>query len=336
MNSSTKLVLVAGILLAVVSLSFIPATAQSYTVTDLGTLGGKTGGAAAISENGLIAGSSQNIAGTQHAFFCSPGSPLVDIGLLHANDGFSVATGVNNSGSVVGISGLFAFIWTQAGGIQDLGNLGGSGGATLAYGINNAGQVVGSSPLAGDLMADAYLWTSASGMQDLGTLGGIGSTAMAINDSGQVAGYSVLADNVTLHAFFWTANGGMQDLGTLGGSSSVATGINALGQVTGWSLTPSGAEVAFLWDSSHGMRSLGTINSAVMVGTGINKALQVVGFWQSGPHQTSFLWTRKQGLQNLSGLIVPKGSTIREASAINDVGQIAGTYGHAILLTPTK
>ena len=34
-----KLLATAAILLALVSLSFIPAAAQSYTVTDLGTLG---------------------------------------------------------------------------------------------------------------------------------------------------------------------------------------------------------------------------------------------------------------------------------------------------------
>jgi probable HAF family extracellular repeat protein len=323
----------AGILLALVSLSFPPAAAQSYTATDLGAIG--SGSAAqAISDTGFVAGHT-NTTGGEHAFFWSPTVGMIDMGLLHSGDLSSNANGLNNSGAVVGVSGGSGFFWTQSEGMQDIGNLGSDG--TEAYGINNSNEVVGGSDLDENGTEHAFLWTLSDGMLDLGTLGGYSSIALAMNDSEQVVGYSYLSDDITLHAFLWTRAGGMQDLGTLGGASSVAQAINAAGQVTGFSLTPSNMDVAFIWDSTHGMRSLGTGASAQSFALGINGHLQIVGIWMVHSSQAPFLWTSARKFQNLSAL-VSGGGSIKYVSAINNVGQIVGTDDnqHAVLLTPTK
>src|SRR5579862_9776822 len=136
-----KLLATAGILLALVSLSFLPAAAQSYTVTDLGTLGGVTSAAGAINNVGQVVGYAENQRKQNHAFLWSSDTGMVDLGLLHTGDIESFSRAINDSGTVVGISGSYAFLWTQDSGMQDLGNLG--GGYADASGINNLGQVLG-------------------------------------------------------------------------------------------------------------------------------------------------------------------------------------------------
>jgi probable HAF family extracellular repeat protein len=332
-----KLLATAGILLALLSLSFLPATAQSYTVTDLGSLGGKNSYAYAINDNGQVAGYAQlsGNAGPSDAFFWSNSTGMVDLGWLHSFDDISMAFGINKAGTVVGMSGGYAFLWTQNAGMQDLGNLGGFG--SVATAINSSGQVVGSSGLSNG-SSHAFLWTATSGMQDLGSLGG-NSQALAINDAGQVVGVSWLSDNITDHAFLWTATGGMQDLGTLGGPDSVANGINAAGQIVGWSLTSTNSQVAFLWDSKHGMQSLGTAVQGGSGAQGINSSGQVVGVLLKGAG-AGFLWTKADKLQNLNSFISHQNGYVTQATAINRSGQIAGRGGfvsvHAWLLTPSS
>src|SRR6516162_9904255 len=182
------------LLMVVLAFVAVGAQAQSYAVTDLGTLGGSST-ASAISGSGLVVGSSEVNGGNEHAFLWSSAHGMIDVGLLHSDDLFSVAYGVNRSGTVVGESGGFGFLWTKSGGMQDLGNLGGTD-TTTAYGINDSGQVVGTSFLPNNAAQHAFLWTAAEGMQDLGTLGG-NSIATAINNSEQVVGYSYLSDNAT-------------------------------------------------------------------------------------------------------------------------------------------
>jgi probable HAF family extracellular repeat protein len=105
----------------------------------------------------------------------------------------SEASGINNSGQVVGFAVnsnwvIRAFLWQSGTGMQDLGTLGGQ--VSQAFGINDSGQVVGSSD-------HAFLWQSGTGMQDLNRLIPAGSgwtlleEATAINDSGCIVGFGL-------------------------------------------------------------------------------------------------------------------------------------------------
>jgi probable HAF family extracellular repeat protein len=152
------------------------AAAQSYSVTDLGTLGGGSSGALAVNDVGQVAGFATLSDGDQRAFVWSKTEGMKNLGLLHSGDLISGASAINDSGQVAGTSGNYAFLWSKRGGMQDLGNLGGVG--ANAYGINSAGEVVGDSVLSDNVTQHAFLWTQTGGMQDLGTLGGTAARPM--------------------------------------------------------------------------------------------------------------------------------------------------------------
>ncbi|MCJ7546657.1 MAG: HAF repeat-containing protein, partial [Deltaproteobacteria bacterium] len=122
---------------------------------------------------------------------------------------------------------------------------------------------------------------------DLGTLGGTWGQAYLINNLGQVAGISTTASGQR-HGFFWTSEGGMVDLGTLGnGECSWPHDMNNSGQVVGERTTLPGdpLENPTLWDTTR-----------------------------------AFLWTAEGGMVDIGTL----GGTWSRASAINDLGQVAG------------
>ena len=103
------------------------------------------------------------------------------------------ATGINNSGQIVGVSGGEPFLYSD-GVMQDLGTLPGAS-YSEANAINNSGTVVGYSDFQDGSHAFVY---SGGVMQDLNSLidpnsGWTLNTATAINDSGQIVGDGVLA-----------------------------------------------------------------------------------------------------------------------------------------------
>jgi len=311
--------------------------AQSYTVTDLGSLGG-TSNATAINASGEVVGYSETAVPTViHAFYWTQSTGMVDIGTLGGN--VSQAFGVNDQGVIVGGSNhanngiSYPFIWSPTGGFQRLGINGAD------YAVNDKGQVIGVTG------SDEYAfrWTKSGGKVLLGTLGGSNTSPYAISPQGDVVGYSLLG-NKTYHAFLWKPATGMSDLGTLGGINSYGLGINDSTNIVGWATIP-GANFyyhAFFWTELTGMQDLGTFGGKYSLALGINDAGQVVGS-ANLPGDTqgdAFLWTQSGGMQDLNALIPPNsGWVLNNAAAINFAGQIVGngTYLgeiHAFLLTP--
>lgn len=321
------------VLATLLVLSVTPAWATSYTITDLGTLGGSVSLANGVNSAGQVVGQASNSAGSYLGFLCQSGT-LKSTGTVSGGTG-STATGVNSSGEVVGsatdsLGQSHAFTFSN-GAFQQLSGFSGGIGS-YAMGVNTSGQIAG---YAQDAMGlkHAVVWVNGN-MSDLGNLGGLNAVAQGINDSGHVVGFSYLAGNSVAHAFCWNGSS-MQDLGTLGGISSYAYGINNNGVVVGYSYTSSGSEHAFLWNGSS-MQDLGTL-ATYSYAYAVNDNNQVVGM-SSG---VAFLYSGGTMI-NLNS-VLPSGSpwTLNCANAINDSGQIVG-YGtingqmHAFLLSPVS
>jgi len=182
------------------------------------------------------------------------------------------ATGVNNSGQVVGwaetpvhdptcnapqVLQFRAVLWEPKKGTKrELRPLAGDS-TSAATAINDQGQVVGISGdcdiAVGQLSArHSVLWDK-DGVMNIGDLGGDAwHTPMDINAAGDVVGFSnprgVVGIDFAPHGFLWTRAGGIRDLGMLpGDATSQAVGINSSGQIVGVS---SGAiNRAFLYEN---------------------------------------------------------------------------------------
>jgi len=247
-------------------------TQITYSIQDLGTLGGSST-AADINASGHVVGSSRIAAdnGDLHAFLYDESATpkMQDLGTLEGGY-YSEAKGINDSGQVVGSSytsenGVkHAFLYDESATpkMQDLNDLiPADSGWTIeeATAINSDGKIVANAlpPPAGGLVEcggpiscgfegggnyyaalvltpDTTATPATYEVQNLGSLGG--SEAKGINDSGQVVGYLYTSD-LAQHAFLYdeSATPKMQDLGTLGGYYSEAKGINDSGQVVGYS-----------------------------------------------------------------------------------------------------
>src|SRR5215510_9219234 len=297
---------------------------------DLGTLGGGSSAAVAVSESGHVVGESDG-----HAFLWTQAGGMIDLGTLGGST--SAAAAVNVAGQVVGWSFTaegtrHAFFWSPSQGMIDLGTLGGAD--SDAWAVNDVGQVAGESD--GPHGHHAFLWTQAEGMIDLGHLVGscCFSRAHRINQAGQVIGVSTNPRGAVLHAFSWTKAGGMIDLGTFGGPSSYPSEVNSGGQVVGSADTPQClfwisthfcgvfASHAFSWTAAGGMIDLGTLGGAQSHAADVNEVGTVIGA-SSLPDSTAvhaFSWTAAGGLVDLGTL----GGTTSQALAINNLGQIAG------------
>jgi probable HAF family extracellular repeat protein len=238
---------------------------QDGVMTALPTLGGNNGFAAGGNNRGQITGWAET---TVHDPSCVPPQVLqfrpvvwgpaagqvTELPLL-PGDSSGSATGINDRGQAIGISGLcdqavgrftarHAVLW-EDGAVIDIGNLGGSSWHT-PMAINERGDVVGFSDLPGDdpndSNAHAFLWTRAAGIVDLGTLpGDVYSEAHGINERRQVVGTSCNAGGAC-RAFVWE-DGVMFDLNALvvpgyGSVLTTAQDINDSGQITGRATDP--------------------------------------------------------------------------------------------------
>ncbi len=288
----------------------------------------------------------------ERAFLYTHGT-VTDLGTLGGTS--SMATGINDSGVVVGLSQVAPgstrvdFFRSHSGRLTDLGVFNPNLSLSDDVKINNRGDIIGFELSNGDAALDRE-----GKMIDLGSLAGFGSVARALNNSDEVVGLSVTArlsgtggsssPTAIYHAFLY-GHRKMIDLGTLGGAVSVANDINTQGEVVGLSLLASGTEgQAFLYSHSR-MTDLGTLGGAGSVAA-INDHGVVVGA-ASTSNNVSHAFVDSDGKMTDLNALVPSNSgfVIVNAQDIDDRGQIvaqaieansSSTAVHVLLLNPTK
>ncbi len=330
-----------------------PAFAMTYTLTDLGTLGGLWSTGEGINSAGAVTGTSQSSGPLSYAFVYNGSGPMMAI----SASGWACSTGrgINDAGQVAGAfctasnSGnqfgpSYAYLYNGA--LLDLGSLAAAqtpcllGIFSQGQSINKAGQIAGITCTntigpGGQPEVHAFLCGNGGPMQDLGTLGGSFSSALGVNSLGWVTGFADVGSSTSpqvWHAFLYGNAGPMQDIGTLGGVGSIGRSINDAGQVTGEADTGNGTTThAFLYAAGSAMQDLGTLSPDANFsdGASINGAGQIVGYSDT-PLDTrghGFLYTGGTML-DLNALIDPRSNllpyvTLTTGDAINSSGWIA-------------
>src|SRR5216683_2185093 len=162
-----------------------------FTVTDLGTLGGRNSQANAINNRGQVVGNSTLEGEAITRAFLWEDGVMTDLGSLGGT--FSRANAINNRGQAVGASEITSNAARHAAlfdrhGITDLGALPASL-VGAAFGINNRGDIFGGST-EGLTRTDPFHATrfKDGGVIDLGTLGGLSSFAAGVDNHGQAVG----------------------------------------------------------------------------------------------------------------------------------------------------
>jgi probable HAF family extracellular repeat protein len=354
----------AGILAVSLCVLAAVASAQTYTITDLGVLKGENESSGFwINDLGDVVGCSDTqttygypctgLVLGQRAFYWSSGKGMKQLASLPGGT-VSGAIGINDAGAVVGYSNVkghaatdfFAVVWSPSGAITNLGTLSG-GSSSAAFQINSAGEISGDSFMPGGVV-NAARWTN-NKIKNVGRLqGAIFSAGLAINDNSYIVGESVFSYGPPFvsHGFLWNGSA-MKDLGTLpGGTTSMANAINSYGVIVGQSngLRTAGQWHAVQWNASGKIRDLGLLKGGTYsVAFGVNNSGVVVGYGNiatNAPHAS--IWTAAKGMQDLNTLIPQNsGWTLINANAINNVGQITGYgtihgYNHAFVLTPVN
>jgi probable HAF family extracellular repeat protein len=328
-----------------------PASATTYYMLSLATLGGHQSNAVAINARNQITGYSWLKGNKIVRAALWRSYRATDLGTLGGPNSGIVAFNHGIRGQFVGLSQVSAtdpydenfcgfityrshicvgFSWRN-GKMTQLPTLGGNN--AEAYDVNNRGRIVGVSETSTQDPActapqvfdyDAVIWEPNGTITTLPPLSGdTTSAAVSINRGGTVVGYSGPC-SVIAHAVLWQ-NGSAIDLGNLGGNYSYGNVLNNRGQVVGYSYLPGNtAYHAFLWQNGT-MSDLGTLSGDVdSQAFGINDKGQIVGQSCSASSCRGFIW-QNGVMTDLNELIPPDRSLyVYQGGDINNSGQIPG------------
>lgn len=327
-----------------------PVAAQSYTVIDLGTLGGTDSYAYDLNDRGEVVGGSQAINPNPGPFYLRRGfhwaqSSMTDLGAL-APHGESRAFSINEQGWIAGWAtdqagdkypALYAEdSWTQ---IPHPG-ISGEG-----RGINDLGRVVGYFNDA-NVDAKAFAWSPLGAFVDLSLVDNAGnSLANAINHNNTVVGWSTIgpdpcgifsASKPTVWERDSSGNWSATGLPFTGCAGNVF-GLNdwnfLVGNVRANVLEP--IPTQWVWRGAWFEFDLPMDGRTSGTAYDINHNSQIVGSMD----QRAYLWDGGSPVDLNTEIPSGSGWVLQQAKAINDCGWITG-YGringetHAFLLVP--
>ena len=325
------------------------APASTYSITDLGSLGGGRTSPMGINNRGAVVGFSTTVDGLTRAFLYTGGS-LVDLGTLGGDESFAYR--ISDNGIIVGraqdSSGRFrAFMTKMKSGAIELISLDPrvDGDFSAALGVNSVGEATGYYTTAGDHMSarNRVFFYRDSRVEDLGTFGGEDGRVVAVNGRSLVGFFSSEphADYAQHRSFLFTG-GKLVPIGSLGGQLTTARDLNSRDEVVGDGDAGRGAHHAFLFAGGT-LRDLGTLAGGQQSAAyAINERSDIVGFSEGSDHSARAVIVTAGVMSDLNGLI-PSGSgwVLTEARGINDAGRIVGTgwldgEQRGFLLTPIR
>jgi probable HAF family extracellular repeat protein len=173
----------------------VPEPSISYSITDLGTLGGLKSIASDINKFGQVAGYSTTTTRAERPFLWQNGV-MKDLGTLGGAGSFHGARAINDAGQVVGTSNSHAFLYRR-GMMQDLGTLGGTRSEPTVSIIRVKWLVFQLLTNSGPVQRHPL---GKHVMKDLGTLGGTPCSTKH-HYSGQVVGISSTTSRAQATAF---------------------------------------------------------------------------------------------------------------------------------------
>jgi len=278
-----------------------------------------------LDNSGRLAVNAIDSSGVWHTGLWTSGGFIEIVNTLPGG-GIAYASGMNDSGQVVGTAGDHAFAWS-GGMMTEIVNPVGSGNV-FPVAINNSGQIAGS---VSTYMGTTLFKTTGGGTTILPADGNNDAGVGAINDSGQVAGWSHDSESATTRATVWDDAGAASFIPTPNPSGNAyANGINNDGVVVGSFINDFYTEHAFIWDGTT-LIDIGELVESPFqssVAHDINAHGQVVGVAYG-----AFLYMDGvvYNLEDLAaGFLVEEGTTsgfvaLSVAYDINDLGQIAGS-----------
>lgn len=303
--------------LALLCAASCSASAASYSMLDIGDLGGAGVVATGLNNLGQVVGYATTAASQQHAFVTGYGGRnMVDVGTLGGTT--SAAWAINDAGQIVGSASLagnastHAFVTAGATSqLKDLGTLGGRN--SVAYGINNAGQIAGVSDMGSKSLVQGathvFVSNGQGALSDAGTLAdpskpgasALGSTNLkvaGINAAGRIVGSAAsdqylkdsdtgtwyptgASDGNNLQGFSVNANGGswMSITPSVGQVAFNVRGLNDFGYVVGnWMSSRNGFSSAFvIGPNGASFQELGMPGGWSSTAYDINNLNQIVG-----------------------------------------------------------